>query len=699
MPTRRARVAGGVSFAGWAAAGRLSVAACRVAVWRVVVCGLVIGGSLSADLTTPGVAGGASVPAGVGHGGGSRVTGIRPGERGVPGRRVVIVFVGSRDSPMGMLSRLGADRSIDAVGLMDPSDGNYNEQQALLDVTQSTHVSNAAYTPHAPPAISVSATGRVSHWGAVLRRARGAIGSIQPGLFASSIPGGVAYAGGSGRPGLEAVVGADRRGQVARISIGSAGTLSGRTRALLRDHLVVVVGEPSFGGLAAVLAGRRRGDLTLVVEEPPRTAASQEASPRLLAIAASGLPGSGSQLTTTTTRQPGLVTGLDIAPTAVAWLGLRAPAGFAGHPITKSGARDVSGLRGLDARLRVISGRRWPTIEAFVGGWVVLVLGGAAVCGRRGIRASLRLGGLTALWTPCTMLIAGAVAPTLGVEVGVIVGGGLVLAVVTDRLAPWPRGPGLPAAAMVVAYTIDLVLGSPLIARSLLGSNPIAGARFYGVGNEMEAALPIVLFAGLAAALPQRAAGRRETMIFAVVGLLFTGVIASGRLGADVGAVFTIGGGTAAGALVLGRTRSRRALGLAVATPFVGLVALAGFDLVTSAGGHYTHTILQASSIGDVLDTMGRKLDSARRQLIRGVMPINTVVCLAAGMYVFRHRDRVLAPTGAAAGWRACLVAGFAGSILGSLANDSGPVLLVIGSFGLACVLGYVRGDPRLGAP
>ena len=138
---------------------------------------------------------------------------------------------------------------------------------------------------------------------------------------------------------------------------------------------------------------------------------------------------------------------------------------------------------------------------------------------------------------------------------------------------------------------------------------------------------------------------------------------------------------------------------MTLATPFVGLGGPGGVRSADNAGGHYTDTILQAGSIGDVLDTMGRKLDSAGRQLVRGVMPIDTVVCLAAGLYVFRNRERLLGPTGTAAGWRACLVAGFAGSILGSLANDSGPVLLVIGSFGLACVLAYVRGDPRLGDP
>jgi hypothetical protein len=615
------------------------------------------------------------------------------------GRRVVIAFVASPDRPTRLLARLAADRRIDAIGLLDPSDGDYNEQQALLDLTQSARVERAAYAPSVPLAIAVSRGGVVAHWAAILRRARRAAGDIEPGLFATAIPGGAAYAAATDQPGADAVVAADRDGRVSAISLGTVGSLTSRTQRLLRRYRVVVVQEPDLADLENLLDARSAGELALVVEQPPSTRPTQQTPPELLAIGTSGLPGTGAQLTTATTRRPGLVTGLDVAPTALSWLGLPSPSGFTGWPMTSSGVRDVGRLDGLDARLGVIAGRRMPTIETFVAAWLALILLAGLVRGRRGLRTGLRLGGLAALWTPCTMLVTAWLAPTRTAEIAIIVGGAFLLGLATDLLAPWPRGPALPAAAMVLAYAIDLAFGSPLIARSLLGSNPIAGGRFYGVGNEMEAALPIVLFAGLAAALPQRPARRREATIFAAVGLCFTAIIAWGRLGADVGALFTIGGGTAAGTLVLRRTRSRGALLLVAATPFLGLAALAALDLLTRAGGHYTTTILHAGSVGDVVDTLRRKLDAAFEVLVKGVMPIDTAVCLAGGVYVIRNRDRLLAPTGAAGGWRACLVAGFAGSILGSLANDSGPVLLVIGCFGLACVLAYLRGDPRLADP
>ena len=230
----------------------------------------------------------------------------------------------------------------------------------------------------------------------------------------------------------------------------------------------------------------------------------------MFAIGASGLPRARRYLAARTTRRQGLVTGLDVAPTVLRFVGATVPAAVRGQPITRSGRRDAATLARLRARLGVIAGRRWPAIDAFLLAWLgLLVLGGAARP-RPQVRAMLRVGGLAALWTPSTALLAGGLAPTRPVELGVVVGGALLLAAACDRAIPWPRAPLAPAAVMVVAYGADLGLGSPLIGASILGPNPIAGSRFSGVGNQLEAALPIVLFAGLAARpdpAPARGAG------------------------------------------------------------------------------------------------------------------------------------------------------------------------------------------------
>ena len=65
---------------------------------------------------------------------------------------------------------------------------------------------------------------------------------------------------------------------------------------------------------------------------------------------------------------------------------------------------------------------------------------------------------------------------------------------------------------------MDLARGSDLIIRSLLGPNPRFGSRYYGIGNELESSLPVLLFVGLAALLYGRTRSRAGAAIFAGAG-------------------------------------------------------------------------------------------------------------------------------------------------------------------------------------
>src|SRR5206468_7525224 len=110
-----------------------------------------------------------------------------------------------------------------------------------------------------------------------------------------------------------------------------------------------------------------------------------------------------------------------------------------------------------------------------------------------------------------------------------------LLAVATDRLLPWPRGIALPAAVATIAHVIDLAFGSSLIQRSLLGPNPILGARFFGVGNELEVTLGVIGLLGIGALLAD-APRQRQVWGLAVGGSVLALMLSWGKLGADVGA-------------------------------------------------------------------------------------------------------------------------------------------------------------------
>jgi hypothetical protein len=302
--------------------------------------------------------------------------------------------------------------------------------------------------------------------------------------------------------------------------------------------------------------------------------------------------------------------------------------------------------------------------------------------------AGARVGALTLLWAPTTALAAAALGtPSLAVELAVVGPGSAMLAWLTDRMLPWPRGLAAPALIGVAAHALDLVLGSDLIVRSLLGPDPSRGARFYGIGNELEAILPVLALLGVAALAPRRPAAA-FVAVMAALGV----VVGAGRLGADVGGVVTVG---VAGAVAVlwcrpGRP-SRRAAALAAAVPVAALAALAAIDLATNADTHFSRTILGADSLQDVARTIGHRYELAWDALLRGLMPLATVAAVAAVAWAVRRRRALYAPVAHLPAWRAALAGSLAGAVAGTLSNDSGPVLLVLAVVVLAAVTAYVR--------
>ncbi|MDP2712285.1 MAG: hypothetical protein Q8O56_13795 [Solirubrobacteraceae bacterium] len=615
--------------------------------------------------------------------------------------RAVLAFLpeGGDDNPKPILDRLDERRSL-AIGLVSATQGRFSPSQMVLDLSAGSRTSLAVYTPQEPPRLELvlggDGTGFVFGWSKALTRAETPPAEIVPGLLAGALPGGAAYAGVAGRTHIEAVVAADREGDVAEISLGTAVTLAERTTALLADHRLVVVGLPTAdkgnAALDELLRQRADGDLVIVVQTPPAVRV-----PILLPIGVAGLHGDG-MLTSTTTRLPGIVAAIDIPVTILRHAGLEVPAGVRGTPVrAAAGARDAAALKDVEARLRVVSGRRTPALAALGFVWLSLVLALGLIADRRGIRAGLRIGGLAFLWVPPVLLLTGWLAPSRLAEIAIVVVGAFGLAALTDRFVRWPRGPLVPATASIVTYCVDLAFGSPLIIRSLLGVNPRSGSRFYGLGNELEATLTAILLVGLGALLWGCPRSRRNAAIVAAVGAVFAVFVGAAQLGADVGGVITLGAGIAAAMVVMlpGRP-SRRTLLMAVSVPLLGLVALALLDLASGGDAHFTRTILQADSPGALWDVVTRRYTLAFNVFSLGAMPLITAVALLGSAYAIRYRERIYAPLGDSPSWRAALIGGLAASVVGALTNDSGPLLLVFGVFVLACATAYIRGDPRL---
>jgi hypothetical protein len=612
--------------------------------------------------------------------------------------RAVLAFlpVGGGDNPTPVLDRLDERQRL-ALGLVSATQGRYTPEQMVLDISAGSRTSRLLYKPKTPPDLALvdrHGSGVIARWSKALKRAKTAHAEITPGLFGGQIPGGAGYAGVAGRN-LVAVAAADRAGHVAAVSLGTAGTLGDRVAKLEQGHRLVVAGLPVARGdavLDQLLRDQRPGDLLLVVQAPPRTGVAQ-----LLPAGASGLTGGNGMLTSTTTHLEGIVAATDIPATILDHLGLKTPDGVNGQPLRAEGTRDAAALNDLERRLHVVNGRRTPTFNALAFTWLALVLTLGLVADRRGIRAGLRIGALAFFWVLPMLLVTAWLAPARLAEIALVVGGAFALAAITDRLVPWPRAPLVPAAVSLVSYSIDLIYGSPLIVRSLLGVNPRAGSRFYGLGNELEATLSVLLLLGLGALLYGRGRSHRTAAVFPLAGMVFAIFVGAGQLGADVGGVITVGAGIGAATVaMLPGGPSRRTVLLAVILPVVALVMIAALDLLTGGNSHFTRTILHADSAGSLWDVVVRRYTLAFNVFSQGAMAFITVVALLAVAYVLRYRERIYAPLGGSPSWRAGLIGGLAASVAGALFNDSGPLLFVFGVFLLTCATAYVRGVPEI---
>jgi hypothetical protein len=663
-----------------------------------------------------------------------------------------------------------------STGLLSATQGVYTTAQLLLDITQGARVSYSSYSPQHPPVLSLvripnappsavvsvggtggaragagsypaGASGYVTPWSQVLARAYGAPQILEPGLLASTVPGGAAYVGIAGQSAEDGVAGANTDGRVAAVSLGSSATLLARIDRLRALHGLVTADLPAgpagYADLHTLSTNRPAGELLIVLPRVDPAPGNE-----LLWVALAGL-GGGHTLTSQTTTQRGLVATVDLAPTILRHLGLPIPSAMRGKPIALDGAFDGSYLRSLRARLLVVYPRRLPALACLLGVWALLALTvwllplGLSAFGlstpgpsaHQHARAwVVRVGALALLWTPVAELVPAALEPARGVEYAMLVLLCFALGALTDRLLPWPRAPLAPAVAAVLALTADALAGTQLLVRSLLGPDPALGVRFYGIGNELKSGLAVLVFAAVAAALYPLARGsasrgtlapsvrggaprptedgaaarsrtppspgpvelRRAAVTMALAGAALAVVEGSARIGAGVGGVILVSAGTAVATVLLlpGALTRRRAL-VVLISPVVGLIALAVLDLLTAHGaGHFTGSVLDARSAGDIRDIIVRRYGAAWDELKHGAMPLATALALVAAVLGVRRRERLLAPVDGDPVWLAALAGGLTAGVVGALSEDSGPVLLLVAVFALACLLGYLWSAP-----
>jgi hypothetical protein len=548
------------------------------------------------------------------------VLGLAPAQAAAQQPRVVLAWVPS-GTTVAELAAAGF-----SPGVMSPGLGTVPAPQTYLDVGQGNRVFDSLYDRPLPELHG----DRSRWWREVVERAESAPAEIVPGLLRTTLR---------------------EAGAVSRFK-----ELSAASPARLRSE-----GGP---------------DLLIAIARP--TGKSDEPLP--IGIAGSGFDGN---LTSDSTRTDGYVLSTDVAPTILQRFGIAVPSQMSGQPIRAEGSVDPAAIESLVQRMDVISPRRGPVIGLSVVIWLVALLVAVLLSRGRLARAAVRVTGLSIVYLPLVLLLGAALEPGETAERLLVLLLAPLLAAVTLTALRGYRGLAVASGLTVLVYAVDAILGSPLTSLSLLGPNPGLGVRFYGIGNELEALLAVLVVAGTGAALTgfaRSASARTAAIGFVAVGLAAAFVCAAGRFGADVGAAIVFPVGAAVAAVAAGGRGRRTGLLVVIAAPFAVLALLALIDLVSGANAHLTRSVLDAGGLGDLAEVAQRRLQLSAHSFGRPVLLAFLPVVLAVAVLAYVKRERLGSWLQGRPLMRAGLLGALAATVVGTLANDSGALLLEIGA-------------------
>ena len=128
---------------------------------------------------------------------------------------------------------------------------------------------------------------------------------------------------------------------------------------------------------------------------------------------------------------------------------------------------------------------------------------------------------------------------------------------------------------------------------------------------------------------------------------------------------------------------------LIVAVPFAALAALALVDLVSGGDAHLTRSVLDAGGLDDLAQVAERRLRLSAHSFARPIVFIFLPIVVAVAVWAVLWRERIAAWLRRRPTVRAGMAGALAATVVGTLANDSGALLLEIGSAYLLVFLGY----------
>lgn len=267
----------------------------------------------------------------------------------------------------------------------------------------------------------------------------------------------------------------------------------------------------------------------------------------------------GAILVSESTRRQGVATAQDFTSSLLKEFNIPVPSGLMGIPLSYMGKNDVlAGLLREQSSIQMIYRSRPLLLYPFVtyemlvllisliyGLWIKRRAADpgyleGAVPWRRSVRTLL----FSLLTAPAVMLLMGLLVVPLTTRIGIeetmrvliafFIVSTLLISVVMEksRLSTAMIWLGLGSALII---TLDACSGANAMKYSILGYDPMIGARYYGIGNEYMGVLIGALVLGVTAALQRRHGGGQPALLACGAFLLVTACLAAPSLGANAG--------------------------------------------------------------------------------------------------------------------------------------------------------------------
>jgi hypothetical protein len=428
---------------------------------------------------------------------------------------------------------------------------------------------------------------------------------------------------------VAAQLGDTARAEAARPRLSPADYRAARSAALRRLDIFLYF-------LTEELKGEeRKADVLLVSPYPPADDARHPTAwNRLTPALAFGPRFPPGLLTSATTRTPGLLANVDIAPTVLHLFDAPVPPTMIGRPVHSVSARSsgparIAAVTRMDY-LATLNQRALTAVTVPLGAACFLGVLLGMIARRRGGGTASRRFAPCLIFTqnlPTALLFAPLLVPPTLLEYGLRIAawmlGLMALCYLLSRLLRISP-PVVTAFLALFLVATDILTGQHLLKDSLLSGYPLSGIRYYGVGNEYLGVLIGFALAGGFAWLdgphppapspaPARSSlgrggeglGQRKAVLL-LTWLILMLLLGWPGLGANAGSLAATGAGFGVGAAILwGRRPTLRlgaagvVAGLLLALAFGALdAALAAQEVSGSAASSHFGAAIQAAAGG-----------------------------------------------------------------------------------------------------